>query len=414
MRNRSPAPSPRRLACRQNGWPRLLIFSMVEIEAGNIPGAVVMIARKGRLAYAESFGFLNKDKALRMPSNAIFRAYSMTKPLVSVAAMMLVEDGRIQLTEPISRYLPEFHDLVVSVPRPDPLGQPGFALTPADREPTVQDLLRHTAGFTYGEFTGNKLVKQGLAAAGLVKPEFDYNATDLTPQEEIDRLAKVPLAYQPGTVWEYSLAVDVLGRLIERVSGKRLGAVLEDRLYRPLGMADSGFYVPSAKQERIAEPLPNDPSTGKPNHLIDVREPPKNDSGGAGSVTTAADYLRFAQMLLAGGKLDETRVVSRTTVDLMTSDQLSGQIKQVTSPGQLLMGVVGYTFGLGFGVRLQPGLAAVPGSEGEFLWAGYAGTFFWVDRKEQLAAVMMMQAPGPGRTYFRRAIKQLVSQAIID
>jgi CubicO group peptidase (beta-lactamase class C family) len=385
-----------------------------QIETGKIPGVVIMIARKGKLAYAESFGFLDKEKALPMPKDAIFRAYSMTKPLVSVGAMMLVEDGRIQLTDAIAKYLPEFHNQQVSVPKSDPLAAPSYTLAPAEHPATVQDLLRHTAGLSYGELTSNKLVKDALTKAGLFKPDFEYNVTDLGPEEEVERLAKAPLAHQPGTVWEYSLAVDVLGRLIEKASGKRLGTFLSERLFGPLTMVDTGFSVPLPKQDRLAEPLPKDPATGNPNRLIDVRHEPQNDSGGAGAVTTATDYLRFAQMMLEGGKLDQTRILSRTTVTLMTSDQLAPHISRLVTPGELVMGVLGYTFGLGFGVRLQPGVAAVPGSQGEFLWAGYAGTFFWVDPKEDLAVVMMMQAPGPTRTYFRREIKALVYQAIVD
>jgi len=385
-----------------------------DIEAGKIPGVVIMIARKGKLAYAESFGFQDKGKGTPMPKDAIFRAYSMTKPLVSVGAMALVEDGRIQLTDPVSKYLPEFQNLQVSVPKSDALGQPSFGLALAERQPTIQDLLRHTSGLTYGEFSGNRQVKDAYTKAGLYKPDFDYNTIDLTPQEEVERLAKAPLAYQPGSVWEYGLAVDVLGRVIEKASGKRLDEFLDERLFKPLVMVDSAFSVPQSKLGRLAEPLPIDPASGKPNRLIDVSQPPKNDSGGAGSVTTANDYLRFAQMLLDGGKLDDTRILSRTTVALMTSDQLGTQIKAIVTPGELLMGVYGYTFGLGFAVRAQPGVAGIPGSQGEFLWAGYAGTFFWVDPKEQLAVVMMMQAPGANRASFRRQIKQLVYQAIVD
>jgi CubicO group peptidase (beta-lactamase class C family) len=385
-----------------------------EINEGHLPGAVIMIARKGKLAYAESFGFQNKDNGTTMSKDAIFRAYSMTKPLVAVGAMTLVEDGRIQLTDPIGKYLPEFLTLQVSVPKSDALGQPTFGLTPAERPPTVLDLLRHTAGFAYGEITGNKLVKDAYAKAGLYKPSFDYNTTDLTPQEEIEGLAKAPLAHQPGTVWEYSLAIDVLGRLIEKVSGQRLSDFLDARLFKPLNMVDTGFYVPADKLSRLAEPLAKDPATGNVNRLIDVSQPPKNDSGGAGSVTTASDYLRFAQMMLDGGKLDGTRILSRTTVSLMTSDFIGSQIKPVVTPGELVLGVYGYTFGLSLMVRQQPGVAAVPGSQGAFMWAGYAGTFFWVDPKEQLVVVMMTQAPGPSRAYYRREITELVYQAIVD
>jgi CubicO group peptidase (beta-lactamase class C family) len=185
-------------------------------------------------------------------------------------------------------------------------------------------------------------------------------------------------------------------------------------LFKPLNMLDTGFYVPANKLSRLAEPLATDPATGNPNKLIDVSQPPKNDSGGAGSVTTARDYLRFAQMMLDGGRLDDTRILSRTTVSLMTSDFLGSQIKPVVTPGELGMGVYGFTFGLSFMVRQQSGIAAVPGSQGAFMWAGYAGTFFWVDPKEQLAVVMMTQAPGPSRAYYRREITELVYQAIVD
>ncbi len=385
-----------------------------DINAGKFPGVVVMIARKGKLAYAQSFGLQDKDKGTPMGMDAIFRAYSMTKPIVAVGAMALVEDGRIQLTDPIAKHLPEFQDLQVSVPHTDALGQPTYRLTTAERQPTVQDLLRHTAGLAYGEITGNKLVKDAYAKSGAYKPDFDYNSTDLSPKQEVERLAKAPLAYQPGTVWEYSMAIDVLGRVVESASGKRLAEFLDERLFRPLGMVDTGFYVPSQKIARLAEPLAKDPATGNTIRLIDVSQPPQNDSGGAGAVTTARDYLRFAQMLLDGGRLDDVRILSRTTVELMTSDQLGDRIRRSAEPGELLLGVRGYSFGLSFAVRTQPGIAAVPGSQGSFMWAGYAGTFFVVDPKEQLAIVMMMQAPGPNRAFFRRQILQLAYQAIVD
>ncbi|WP_238313590.1 serine hydrolase domain-containing protein [Methylobacterium crusticola] len=384
-----------------------------EVAAGRLPGAVVMIARRGRLAYAESFGFRDKAANAPLAKDAIFRIYSMTKPLASVAAMTLVEDGRIQLTDPVSKYLPEFKDLKVAVPRPNALGEQAVDLVAAERAPTVQDLLRHSAGLAYGEITTNALVKAAYAKAGLFKPDFDYNTTDLSPEEFTSRLAAAPLAYQPGTVWQYSLAVDVLGRVVEKASGQRLGAYLEERVLAPLGMTETGFSVPADKAGRIALPLPTDPATGAPNRLIDGSVP-KNDSGGAGGYGTASDYLRFAQAMLDGGALDGARVLSRTSVELMTSDHLGDRIRPVATPGDLLMGVPGYTFGLGFMVRKEPGIAGVPGSKGEFMWAGYAGTFFWVDPKEDLAVVMMTQAPGPSRAHYRREIKQLVYGAIVD
>ncbi|WP_298967349.1 serine hydrolase domain-containing protein [uncultured Methylobacterium sp.] len=384
-----------------------------EVAGGRLPGAVVMIARRGRLAYAESFGFRDKAAGAPLAKDAIFRIYSMTKPLASVAAMTLVEDGRIQLTDPVAKYLPEFKDLKVAGTKGNALGEQVPDLVPAERAPTVQDLLRHTAGLAYGEITTNPAVKAAYAKAGLFKPDFDYNTTDLTPEEFTSRIAAAPLAYQPGTVWQYSLAVDVLGRVVEKAAGKRLGEVLEERVFRPLKMTETGFSVPADKAGRIALPLANDPATGAPNRLIDGAAP-KNDSGGAGAYGTAADYLRFAQAMLDGGALDGARILSRTSVELMTADQLGDRIRPVVSPGELLMGVPGYTFGLGFMVRKEAGIAGVPGSKGEFMWAGYAGTFFWIDPKEDLAVVMMTQAPGPSRAYYRREIKQLVYGAIAD
>ena len=288
-----------------------------------------------------------------------------------------------------------------------------YTTVPADREITLQDLLRHTAGLAYGEITLNAQVKDAYTKAGLYQPSIrDYDARDLSPAEEVERLAKAPLAHQPGTIWEYSLAVDLLGRVVEAVSGKRLGDF--ERLFEPLKMQDTAFSVPSGKMGRVAQPLAVDLASGQPNKLIDVSKEPKNDSGGAGAVSTAADYLRFAQMLLNGGQLDGARVLSRTTVSLMTSDHFGTRIAAPVTPGELLLGTPGYTFGLGFAVRQGGGVAGVPGTAGEFMWAGYAGTYFWVDPKEELVAVYMSQAPSTIRTYYRRLIKQLVYAAIVD
>jgi len=242
----------------------------------------------------------------------------------------------------------------------------------------------------------------------------DYDARNVTAAEEVDRLAKAPLAHQPGTVWEYALSVDMLGRVVEAVSGKRLTDFLDERLVKPLKMTDTGFWVPPTKMGRVAQPLAVDWASGQALKVIDVSKEPKNDSGGAGGVSTAADYLRFSQMLLNGGQLDGVRVLSRTTVALMTSDHLGTRITAPFTPGELLLGTPGYTFGLGFMVRQGAGVAGVPGSPGEFMWAGWAGTFFWVDPKEELVAVYMSQAPSPIRAYYRRLVKQLVYQAIVD
>ena len=387
-----------------------------EIDQGKLPGTVVMVARKGKLAYADAVGLQDKAAGKAMALDSVFRIYSMTKPLVSVAAMMLVEDGKLQLTDPVSKFLPAFKGQRVSVARADAeFARLTYTNVAADREMTVQDLLRHTSGLAYGEITQNAPIKDAYAKAGVYLPGVrDYDSRDMTPAEQVDRLGAAPLAHQPGTVWEYSLASDVLGRVVEAASGRRLADFLDERLFKPLRMADTAFHVPAGKTSRLAQPLATDHASGQPIKVIDVSAPPKNDSGGAGAVSTAADYLRFSQMLLNGGQLEGVRVLSRTTVELMTSDHLGSRITAPLTPGELLLGTPGYGFGLGFAVRLAPGIAGVPGSAGEFMWAGYAGTYFWVDPKEQVTAVFMSQAPSPIRAYYRKLVKQLVYQAIVD
>jgi CubicO group peptidase (beta-lactamase class C family) len=338
----------------------------------------------------------------------------MTKPLVSVAAMMLVEDGTIQLTDPVSKYLPGFDKLQVSVPVKNAEGQTAYTLVAQERQMTVQDLLRHTSGLAYGEITQNAPVKEGLEKIGVYYKERDFDARNLTPADQVAKMATVPLAYQPGTTWHYSLSSDMLGRVVERASGKRLGEFLQERLFGPLKMTDTAFWVPAAKMPRLAESLEKDRFAGRAFPLVDVSSQPMNDSGGAGAVSTAADYLRFSQMLMNGGTLDGARVMSRTTIKLMTADHLGTFIAQNPQPGELLLGTKGYSFGLGFAVRTGDGVAGVPGSQGEYMWAGYAGTYFWVDPKEQLTAVLMTQAASPQRAYFRKLVKQLAYQAITD
>ena len=383
-----------------------------EIDKGNMPGVVVMVARKGKLVYSDAVGFQNKTTGKPMSKDAIFRIYSMTKPLVSVAAMMLVEDGRMELTDPVSKFLPAMKNMQVSVARVDAeFAKTTYALLPAEREITVQDLLRHTAGLAYANLTQNKAVIDAYTKAGL-----SADLRGLTPEEEVERVAQAPLIHQPGTYWEYSIATDILGRVVEAASGKRLADFLAERLFVPLGMKDTAFSVPADKIDRLAQALPVDASTGKPNELYDVAATPKNDSGGAGGVSTAADYLRFAQMMANGGQLDDKRYLSRTSVELMTSDHLGTRIQALSpmTPGEVLLNAPGYTFGLGFAVRPGPGIVGVPGSAGEFMWGGYAGTYFWVDPKEQLVAVYMTQAPSPIRSYFRKLFKQLVYASIVD
>ncbi|MBK1658964.1 serine hydrolase domain-containing protein [Paracraurococcus ruber] len=385
-----------------------------EIEENRLPGAVVMVARRGRLAYAEAIGLRDRTANAAMPMDAVFRIYSMTKPLASVAAMMLVEEGRLQLTDPVGRFLPGFDRLQVAQPVADAtLARLTYRLVPQNRQMTVQDLLRHTSGLTYPETTSNQAVRTALMERGFQTtgaPEYD--ARSLSPQEFVQRLAQAPLMHQPGTTFEYSLSTDVLGRVVEAVSGQRLEVFLEERLFRPLRMTDTGFALKDGQGGRLAQSLGVDWARGNaPVPMLDVSRPPGNASGGAGAIASAGDYLRFLQMLANGGQLDGQRILAPATVRLMTADHLAG-LAVPEPPGAL--GTPGYGFGLGFAVRLQDGVAGVPGNAGQYMWAGYGGTYFWVDPKADLVAVFMSQAPSVQRPMHRRLFQTLVYSAVID
>ena len=393
--------SPDRLA-------RIRTVLQQEIDGDRMPGAVVMIARRGQLIYSEAIGFQDKAASKPMTKDAIFRIYSMTKPLASVAAMMLVEEGKMQLTDPVAKFLPQFAKMDVLVTKDGKTTR-----ETAKRQMTIQDLFRHTAGFAYGEFSNVPEIKVAYGEAKLYQPGITAESRMITPDQFVTGIAKAPLVHEPGTTWEYSMSVDVLGRVVEAISGQRLSVFLDDRLFRPLNMVDTSFKVPEAQWSRIAEPLPKNPLTGGPNDvMLDMKLDPLNDSGGGGAVSTASDYLRFCQMMLNGGMLDGRRYLSPTSVKLMASDHLGNRPASPVTPGVQLMGVDGYTFGLGFMVRQGPGLAGVHGSESEYMWAGAGGTFFWIDPKEQLAVVYMAQTPGAIRPYYRRMIKALVAQAL--
>ncbi|MBL8344763.1 MAG: beta-lactamase family protein [Rubrivivax sp.] len=386
-----------------------------EIDQGRVPGVVIAVARRGKLVYHEALGFQDKAAGTPMSRDSIFRIYSMTKPLASVAAMILVEEGRIQLTDPVSKFLPAFANLQVSVQRREADGRTVSELVPASRPMLVHDLLRHTAGLAYGEVTPNAVVKDAYAKAGLFKPGvIDFDTRDLTPAEFTDRLAKQPLIGHPGQMWQYSLATDVLGRVVEAASGQRLSVFLEQRVFQPLGMKDTAFHVPAEKMSRLAQPFARPASGPFVSPQIDVSRPPGNDSGGAGGVGTAMDYLRFAQAMLNGGSLDGRRILSRTTGELMMSDHVGDRPGVPATAPELLLGTQGYGFGLGFLVRHGAGTAGVPGSAGEAMWAGYGGTYFWIDPKEQVVAVLMSQGPAATRAYYRKMVKALVYQAITD
>jgi len=364
-----------------------------EIERGRVPGAVALVARRGEIAYFESFGQRDPVSGAPMARDSIFRIYSMTKPIVSVAAMMLWEEGRFLLSDPIGKFMPELGTVSVAA------GPGATERMPAERPITIQDLLRHTSGLTY-EFRGSGPVHKLYMAARIY-------SRDQSNADQVTALSKLPLLHQPGTQWEYSRSTDVVGRLIEVLSGVSLGEYLQQHILGPLGMVDTAFHVPAALQVRLAEGFAKDPDTGLGVQLVNVRDQPKFESGGGGLVSTAGNYARFLQMLLNKGSFDGVRYLSRKTIELMTSDHLG----PITGAPDLLL--PGYGFGLGFAIRLQPGICHVPGSVGQYFWGGLAGTTFWVDPAEQLFAIMMIQAPGQ-RDYFRTLFRDLVYAAFDD
>ncbi len=364
------------------------------VASGHIPGAVAVIGRHGKLAYCESFGLRDPAGGDPLRSDAIFRIYSMTKPIVSVAVMMLWEEGRLLLSDPVGKYLPELASPKVAV-----ISGREMELVPVRRPITVQDLLRHTSGLTY-EFRGATPVHKAYMEARVMRLRQ-------TNAEQVATLGTLPLLHQPATRWEYSRSTDVLGRLVEVISGETLGEFLRERLLAPLGMADSGFSVPEKDHGRLAEAFAKDPESGTDVHLLDVKRAAIFESGGGGMVATALDYSRFLQMLLNGGVLDGERLLGRKTLELMTADHL-GEIK-----GSADLLPPGHGFGLGFAVRLAAGIAPFPGSVGSYFWGGVAGTTFWVDPAEHLLAVLMIQAPGQ-REHYRVLFRDLVCAAIAD
>jgi CubicO group peptidase (beta-lactamase class C family) len=336
-----------------------------EVDKGVIPGAVILIARDGKVADFEAFGFQDREKKIPMTADSIFRIASMSKPITSVALMMLVEEGKIQLENPLSAYLPEFKGGQVGVEKVnDATGKPELSLEPAKREITIQDLLRHTSGITYG-FLGKSLVKQAYLDAKLDDP-------GQTLAQVVTKISKLPLAAQPSTTWDYRMSTDVLGRVIEVVSGEPFDQFIHERIAKPLGLSDTDFFVTAEKAARVAEPQV-DPATNKRPDIADVTSRDRWPSGGGGMVSTAADYARFSQMLLNGGTLDGVRLLSPRTVAFMTSDQLPPDVAYSPAALQIMepAGIAptprdGQGFGLGFAVRTQAGRNFREGSPGDF------------------------------------------------
>jgi CubicO group peptidase (beta-lactamase class C family) len=375
-----------------------------EIEAGRLPGAVVAVARRGHLVFHEAVGHLGPDRSAPMPRDALFAIASMTKPVTGVAALLLWEEGRLGLADPIERFLPQLGDRRVAVLNERVLaGQGPIETVAANRPITMLDLMRHTSGITYGG--------RGTTAVHALYPASSNAAgASLDSATFLKRLAAAPLLYQPGTVWDYGLSIDVLGLAVEAISGQSLGMFLEQRLFGPLGMVDTGFQVPAGKVTRLARPLPRDSDTGEAQSVPDRAQALRFECGGGGLASTALDYLRFAQMLLAGGILGDTRILGRKTVEAMRTSRMASDIENRIA--ELDPNSDGYDFGLTVAVRERAG--TLMGSVGEFYWNGAYGTLWWADPVEDLAVVFMAQVPGEQRRRFRPLINALVYQALTE
>lgn len=396
-----PEATPEEMGMSSERLERLTNLLRAAVDSGELPGAVIMIARDGKLVYSQSLGWQDKMAGVAMRDDSVFRIYSMTKPIVSIAAMMLVEQGKLSLDEPVSKYIPAFAGTKVGIESKDQTGAPVLALVAPTRPVTVQDLLRHTSGLVYQTRGTPTEVKSRYKQANIFSQHWRL-------EDFANALAAMPLQHQPGTAWEYGHSTDVLGRVVEVASGMPLDRFLAQNVFNPLAMNDTAFRVAPENHDRIAEPIP-DKYTGQTPSLIDVRNRVTFFAGGHGLTSTAGDYLRFTQMLLNGGKLDGTRLLGPKTVRYIASNHLDDSISRDSYyiPGP------GYGFGLGFAIRLEYGQSNWPASVGEFYWGGYAGTYFWIDPEERLVVSYMSVEP-LRRQHYRVLLRNLVYQAIIE
>ena len=401
--NAAPLPEakPDDVGFSQQGLARLDDFFAREISAKRVPGAVVAIARDGKLVHYKAYGQLDETRGTPMPLDAVFALASMTKPMAAVAGLTLMEQGRLPLQARLSEYYPAFAEMKVGVPQAD-----GSLKMEAQASAiTIHDLYRHTSGLMYGgrPDSSSPLVR--------LYPDGTAPAIEGDTQAFIDRITKLPLAHQPATEFEYGFSIDVLGAVIEKVSEQRLGDYLAANVWKPLGMKDATFHPAEGQRDRLARPFPNDPLTGKPQAIKLLDTPTKFDCAGACAFATVGDYLRFGQMLLNGGELDGQRVLGPRTVHHMITNHLGPEIKNNVANVEPHRG--GFGFGLGVAVRTSGGLSSVPGNPGEFTWNGAYGTQFFCDPKERLVVVVGTAAPGELRKYYREQVQDIVYGAMV-
>ena len=375
-----------------------------DIEKGRLPGAVIAVARKGKLVYYEAFGFRDKAAGVAMTKDTIFNIASMTKPMVALAALQLQERGKLLTDDPLSKYFPKFAEMKVA--DLDPKGETILATLPATRPITLRHLMMHTSGLVYGG-RGNtavhKLYPGGSGIAGGTMTGADF----------MDELAKLPLLNQPGAMWDYGFGLDLLGQVVEKVSGQTLGKYFDENILKPLGMTDTAFFIPPEKAARYAKALPVDPDTGLAQNVAPVlTQPLKFECGGGCLSSTVGDYMRFALALLNKGAYGETRILGRKTAEYMLTNQMGPEVKNLIANADPTR--ADYGFGLGLAVRTEAGRGKLLGSAGDFNWPGASGTNWWADPKEQLAVVFMAHSPGPIRWHYRQVINALVYQAIVD
>jgi CubicO group peptidase (beta-lactamase class C family) len=395
-----PTVAPEQAGFSREGLARMDRFFEREIAANRVPGAVVAVARDGKLVHYKAYGFLDKARGEAMPLDAVFNLASMTKPMTAVGGLVLNEEGRLPLKSRLDEYYPAFAKMNVGIVSPSADAKPEVA-----RPIFIHDLFRHTSGLTYGgrgDTPVHKLYPSGSAPA----------AAQYGKEEFLAKLASLPLMYQPGTVWDYGFSTDVLGLVIEKVSGQRLNDFLKAAVWDKVGMPDTTFNLPADKRGRLARPLPNDPISGKPQAIAILDKPVKFDCAGSCAFSTVGDYLRFGQMLLNGGTLDGRRVLGPKTVIAMTSDHLGDNIKNQVAGTEPQRD--GYGFGLAVAVRLHEGVAATPGSVGDYTWNGANGTLWWNDPKERLVVVVGTVAPGEIRKYYREQMGALVYGAMTE